>query len=106
MIGTLKDGAVDAVVAALNASQVLQGVADAVAVQRGGNRPSRGAPPNSFNPAGHLNSNRSGARRLDYGRLSMCFQRLPVLDRQRRVHEMLGDKPDLQFISPEHTANQ
>jgi sulfonate transport system substrate-binding protein len=37
MIGALKDGTVDAVVAALNASQVLQSVADAVAVQRGGN---------------------------------------------------------------------
>lgn len=37
MVGALQDGSVDAVVAALNGSQVLQGVADAVVVQRGGN---------------------------------------------------------------------
>ncbi len=37
MIGALQDGSVDAVVAALNASQVLRSVAGAVVVQRGGN---------------------------------------------------------------------
>ncbi len=37
MVGALQDGAVDAVVAALNASQVLREVRDAIVVERGGN---------------------------------------------------------------------
>ncbi len=37
LLGALQNGSVDAVVAALNASQILQGVSDAIVVERGGN---------------------------------------------------------------------